>query len=344
MNNFFNKYQFSFLILFILTILVACNKDYSYESSNDSFININTNASGSLQDSMGNCQNIKVSGYYTKDSLLTLDNNITVLVNFTSPGKFQLHTDTVNGVWFSIDSSKTYSTGLKAIKLVGHGKPLAAKTSYLNVHFLNSICTFSLTVSLLPPPKPHVSTETDYFPMLDSSYWTYDTITPAGLKDSLRYYITKLTKVVNGRPYKLFVTNHKDTNYYYKDGKGGYYNYNTTFASFNLLFEYKFLDDTLPVNSTWETPENSVVYQNAPYVVKYRCTIVGKNFTLALPTQSVDSVIQVKEEALLRNGTGPNDFLLLYSVTASYAKKIGLVLYDAPAIPVYRGARNWYIQ
>lgn len=118
----------------------SCSKSYSLEGATFSF-----KASGSLKDSVGNCQNIIINGRYLKDSLLTDSNYIRVSVNITATGKYTIYTDTSNGIWFR-DTGTVMNTGLHIFKLKGYGQPISFSTSSFIIHFDNSICTF-----IIPP-------------------------------------------------------------------------------------------------------------------------------------------------------------------------------------------------
>lgn len=103
-------------------------------------------STGSLaKDNNSNCLPVSVSGNYVADSMTNEDNFITVDVNVTSIGSYAIYTDTVNG--YSFKASGSFSnTGINHVKLLCAGKPLAANTDYLIIHYNTSICQASVTV------------------------------------------------------------------------------------------------------------------------------------------------------------------------------------------------------
>jgi len=130
-------------VFFSVALLVTCKKDYSLETGNIA----NSYATGSLLDSVGNCQRIGVFGNYVKDSILTDSNFIEVQVLFATTGKYKIETDTIGGFWFS-DSGHVFNTGTQTIKVRGHGKPLLLTNSTFVVSFNNnSYCFFVVPIA-----------------------------------------------------------------------------------------------------------------------------------------------------------------------------------------------------
>lgn len=330
-----------FCLVSVMTI-VGCQKDYSVENNQTLIVipPITTPATGSLQDESGDCYAITVNGVYTQDSALGSQNSITVIVNFTKTGGYKLHTDTVNGIWFSMDSTVTYNTGIKKITLKGNGTPTKSGTSYFNVFFLNSFCSFSVLTNRLS------RSEKDYFPMSLDSHWTYDTVLKASPKDTVRYTVTKNTQLVNGLPYTLFSSSKKsDTRYYYKDYKGHYYEYTDIFSGFSIpRFEFLFLDETKNVGESWQTKTYNGTFQGAPVSVSITTTVMEKNVSYTLSNnQTLDNVIHLKQTVtFILSGQDQSGAILPNDVY--YAKKIGLVSYASPSVDIYRIGRNWVVQ
>ena len=348
-------------IIFLTMVfgILGCQKDYSVET----YQAINTDstttklATGSLQDVNGNCQNITVNGNYIKGAALNTSNYITVTVNFTGTGKYKVYTNTVNGCWFSMDTTITNNLGAQTIRLQGYGTPLDTGTFYLTVTFLNTSCSFSLLTDTL-------SADTDYLPLTQGTYWAYDTlanvvsVTPntvydiSGLKDTVRYTVTNQTQTINGKTYTLSISSNKDTAYYRKDYQGHYYRYfNGLQASTGLAFEYMILDESKNVNAMWATP-NYTVTAPQPFgnITTYlQCQIISKNQPLTVfnktlnTSQTFDSVIHV-EETLFIAGASP--YAPFGSFEAYYAKKVGLVEYTLPGapVPINYFLRSWQVR
>ena len=124
-------------LLSLIILSIACSKEYSFEG-NDIMI-----AQGSLEDSLGNCAPITVSGIYTTATTFTSNNYIIVHANIISTGTFKISTDTINGYYF-IDSGRVNNNGSQAFKLIAHGKPIASSTANFTVHFNDSYCRFNI--------------------------------------------------------------------------------------------------------------------------------------------------------------------------------------------------------
>ena len=87
--------------------------------------------------------------------------------------------------------------------------------------------------------------------------------------------------------------------------------------------------------------------QSLPLKIILKCTIVTKNKPFQLTTQTVDSVIHIKEELLLTSPDGNSDYTTLFGIDpndAYYGKKVGLIYYNIPFSTFYRQARSWYIE
>ncbi len=328
-------------LLFITIFLVsACSKDYSVETQQVLEV---------IVPSKGSLQSITAHGNFYQGITLTANNYISAIVNIANYGTFQLHSDTVNGCWFTSDASYANGTGTQTIILKGYGTPINLGTYNFHVYFLSGSASTSITFAT----PPHISTETDYFPMSVGSYWTEDTIANASLKDTLRYSVSSLTQTIGANTYTLFLTNHRDTILYRKDHAGHYYEYSSLLAPVGVdKFEYKFLDDQLPEGSSWQTDPVYGIYkidatQSLPLKIVLKCTIISKNQSFQLKTQKVDSVIHIQEQLILTSPDGNSNYTTLFGIDpndAYYGKKIGLIYYSIPFTGFLREARSWYIE
>ena len=83
-----------------------------------------------------------------------------------------------------------------------------------------------------------------------------------------------------------------------------------------------FLKDYPIVGSTWDSPTVTGTLSGSPTSVKYHFTLISKDITSTIGTNTIDSIIEVKEETqYLENGVFSTKNTFVYS----YAKKIGLV-------------------
>ena len=335
----------SFFCIFLMT---SCNKDLSIEKSQT--LEVISPATGSLVDNQGNSLGITLHGNYYKDVTLNPNNYMSVKVDIKNYGTYQLHTDTINGCWFVSEVTYANNTGLQTVTLKGYGTPTDTLTHVFKIYFLAA----SSTIPINTLPTPHISSETDYFPMSVGSYWTEDTSTiNVAPKDTLHYAVSPQTKIIGTNTYRVFTSTNKDKIYYRKDGVGHYYEYSSNLSILGVNgFEYKFLDDQLPVGSTWQTDTVIGVYKQSttmilPLKIVLQCTIVSKNQSFQLHNQTVDSVIHIQEQLILISPDGKNNYTTLFGIgpnDAYYAKKIGLIYYSIPFIGFYREAKSWFIQ
>lgn len=127
------------LIILIVFYIIACKKESSLETGNNS----GGIAVGSLLDSAGNCQQIIVKGNYQVDNILTDSNYLLIKLNIINRGKFKINSDSSNGFWFS-DSGYTISTGIQTVKVKGYGKPLLPIITTKTVGFDSTFCEFTI--------------------------------------------------------------------------------------------------------------------------------------------------------------------------------------------------------
>lgn len=92
------------------------------------------------------CSNPIISGDYYKGEPLTGSNTVTITVNNSMKGGYNITTNTVNGMTFS--KMGTFTTvGAQQVVLNGTGTPLDAGTFSFTVMYSNADCTFDLVVN-----------------------------------------------------------------------------------------------------------------------------------------------------------------------------------------------------
>ena len=331
------------ILMGLMIGLVACQKDYSLETPQAEIITPTPTvalAKGTLKDVMGNCQSIGVNGSYIKGIALKSSNSISVMVNFTTAGKYKIYTDTVNGCWFSMDTAITNSTGAQTITLQGFGKPTLADTANFNVFFLNTSCPFSLVTDTL-------SSDTDYLPISVGTYWTYDTVLNARVKDTVRYTVVNQPQTINGQTYSLAISTNKDTEFYRKNYQGQYYRYFNQFSPYGLVFEYKIVDEALPVGVTWRTGNYTISVPSFGTVTSYlECQIIAKNLTMTVAGNTFKNVIHVQETLYIPPTNVGSPYAPFGSFDAYYAIGVGLVEYLLPGVPnpISLYLRRWHVQ
>ena len=119
------------------TFLLSCQKELAFDSNG---VSIGT----FKKDAAGDCLPATVNGIFKVDSVLTNALFVDVQVNASSPGTFDIRSDTVNGYYFS--RAESVVLGTNTIRLYPGGKPIAAGTNTFIVKYGTSTCTFTITV------------------------------------------------------------------------------------------------------------------------------------------------------------------------------------------------------
>lgn len=318
-----------FSVLLACTVLIACEKEYSLENGGFSMT-----ARGTLLDSLGNCKQITVSGSYKVDVPLTTTNFLQANVNFITTGKYQISSDTVNGMWFQ-DSGFVLSTGASKVKIKGFGKPLLPKTSVFTLRFNGTSCNFSVTTS---GSGGTGGGGVDYFPTTTASNWTYKYDPKIGNLDTFRVTVAEQTLTVDSLEYFKFGTSLEDTFLFAKNSSiGNYYALSTIDFDYVFIFDsvpgylitYPFLKERAAINESWETQEYGIVKLvtggvEELGVSKAVFTILSKNnVPYTIGGNTYQNVIAVKRDIQFKptNGT----FRSVLTGISYYAKGYGLI-------------------
>jgi hypothetical protein len=126
----------------IFTVFLSCQKEIGFDANGKSIGTF-------LKDAGGDCSPVNVNGIFKQDTVLALDvNYVDVQVNVTTPGTFDIKSDTVNGYYFS--KTGTVAFGNNTIRLFASGKPVAADvTNTFTITYGTSTCSFDITVAPL---------------------------------------------------------------------------------------------------------------------------------------------------------------------------------------------------
>jgi len=287
------KRLFFILLLFIIgtTVFVSCQKDYSIETTNG----LNAPANAVLIDSLGNCESIVIKGSYNADTVLTDSNYLMINLGVLAPGKYKIHSDTVNGFWFN-DSGYVLVTGNKTVKVKGYGKPILPQATTFIIYLNTSLCTFTVPVNGISV----YTNNADYFPNTINSNWTYNNNYLNN--DTVNYSVSNYVGVVSGGyTYNIFVpsdTINYGLSYYRKDGSGNYYQYAYLDDSASAPIDFIFLKDNVAQGSTWSTPVVTTIFNGASTNLKYNYTIVGKNISHSVNGTSYNNVIEVQTDVM----------------------------------------------
>lgn len=317
-----------------LLLLISCEKEYSVEGTGSA----NNTATGTLQDSSGNCKNIIVNGIYKEATPLNNTNYIVANVNFTTNGYYKIYSDTVNGIWFYAEGY-VFAPGIKQITLNGYGTPFLAVDANFKLRFGNSICVFKVVYNGGVVVQ---NANNDYFPTSTLSNWTYDN---SSINDTVIINVLSANRTIDGNNYRqfnLFIPklNARDTLFYRKDGTGNYYRYFPIGSGPKA--EFAFLKDYASVGTSWDSPVVVGQLSGNPTNVKYKFTILAKDISSTINGKLIDSIITVREETqYLESGNYNTKNTFVYS----YAKKIGLVdINQLNALPpIATPIRRWQI-
>jgi len=133
------KYYSFLFLLFLLTIILSCNKEYSIEG--------NATGGSAIFTYIGSsdaCTSAVVNGNYQVGNALDKNNSVTLSVEVSVVGNYSITSSAINGITFS--GSGTFTTaGQQTIKLTGSGIPISAGT-YSIYPGLNG-CNFPVTVN-----------------------------------------------------------------------------------------------------------------------------------------------------------------------------------------------------
>jgi len=125
----------------------------------------------------GACTLPVINGVYTASTPLSSTNTVTIKVNVTTAGSYNIVTNTVNGISFSGSGVFTATGTNVPVILSGTGTPLAAGTTTLKPNMTSS-CSFDITVATAP-----VSTGT-YSCKIDGVLSSFTVQAAAGTKEA----------------------------------------------------------------------------------------------------------------------------------------------------------------
>lgn len=330
------KFKNLIVVLSAVFAFVSCQKEISLETGST----YGGLAVGAIKDTSGNCLPITVAGTYYVGTALTDTHYVSVQVNITTPGNYQIVTDTLNGFYFK-DSGFVASTGLQTIRLKAIGTPTSTIQSTFSISFgsgnLSGFCSFTVDAvagsGVVNPTVPFG----DYFPTTTGSNWTY---TLNVTTDTLRFTADASTSTVGGNTYTNFVvtTDGERDTLRYRKGAGLYYEYgNIDFlGAFDTVYsniDFIFLKDNEPSGATWESNEVTAEAGGIVGKSKIKFTIIGKNVNYTINGVSVDSVIRVQRELMFQPTGG--SYSVYNTMTMNYAKRRGLLLVEGILPPPF---------
>jgi hypothetical protein len=296
-----------------------------------------------LQGTGSSCMNATPSGTYTQGVVLTSSNKIDIQVNVTTVGTWSITTSAVAG--FSFSGSGTFTnTGIQTITLIGSGTPNASGAQTFPVTAGSSSCSFDITVQA--GSSGGTTSSTDYFPLTQNSYWTYDGASGDTLKTTVSGSAT-----LGGKTYQRFVSVYEsgppnDTSYYRKDNTTNfYYTYLDTsyFSGIGLKFnqpglDVLFLKNSLTTGATWNSDFNAS-FSGVPVTVRFKFTCANASASVTANGNTFSNVYQVT--LVIQLGVG-GSFQDLSTQDFYYAKGVGLIKISDP-VNGDQVIRNWQV-
>jgi hypothetical protein len=291
------------------------------------------------------CMVSNTAGNYVVGVPLDISNTVTIGVNVTTMGTYNISTPVSNGIIFS--GNAVVQAGATTITLTGSGTPAAAGPTNVVVTLGTSTCSFTVTITGTTPV-----TNTDYFPLTPNSWWSYDD--PDGYwvaGDSLtRLNINALTYNGNSQVYRVFQnqdeTTPQDSSYYRKSGNdyleltlADWYTGAVSFTT-PVIADINFLKQNLTTNFTWETPEYSGTEKNlnVPLKLKYVFKCTDANATVTVNGKSYSNVYKVAWKPQVKLGPAPAYVDEAVAMETWYAKGVGIVYWkftDPPGTTTY---------
>ncbi|MES2892267.1 MAG: hypothetical protein V4725_09655 [Bacteroidota bacterium] len=161
------KVYFEHAVWFSILLLLCCScqKELYFETVAIAQATLVKNA-------RGECTPVSFKGTYNVGSSLTDSNRVSVNIHLPNAGNVKIHSDTVNGYFFSYAGVLT-DTGIVSIQLKGYGKPIKAGVDVFVVRLGTSECTTSITVGDPSFPASYSLSGSGSRCMSDSVYGVY---------------------------------------------------------------------------------------------------------------------------------------------------------------------------
>jgi hypothetical protein len=253
-----------------------------------------------LAGSGGNCMNFTPTGTYTQGVALTSSNKVTIDVNVTTAGTWNITTPAVAGFTFSGSGTFT-TTGNQTITLTGAGTPNAPGAKTFTVATGTSLCSFGITVAAGTTPPPPPPNSGDYFPRTVGSHWTY--MWDQDPTDTMRWYVISPTKTVGANVYNIFMQDDGssvDTLGYFRKSGSDYFQWGDIGFEFDfdnpLYAEVNMLKDNQAANFSWNSSSFSGTSGGTAVAARKKYTIKQQNTTITSNGVQYPNTIAVQVE------------------------------------------------
>lgn len=273
------------------------------------------------------CMNYVIAGNYIAGTATTAANTVTISVNVTVPGTYNIATAPSNGITFSGNGS-FINTGQQNITLTATGTPGVADTTNIPVTAGASTCSFTVDVT---------DGTFDYFPRTAASNWSYQY--DGDPNDSLLIRVKAGTVTLGGNVYTVFeATDDAASGFFdfgnYRKAGSDYHTYADMGDYFGLdnavNIDYIFLKDNLAAAATWESaPINGTITDSSgvyPVSIRIAFTIEQKDVPVTVGGTNYVNTIVVIEKYQVFDGANWVDATPITGYFKSYyARNIGLI-------------------
>lgn len=281
----------------------------------------------SLAGSPGPCANAVVQGSFVNGYPLDTASKVTLQVVVTTPGAYSLSTGTVNGYGFT-GSGTFAAAGTQTVALRASGTPATAGTNSFSVAGAPAGCSFNVAVT-----SPLVVTNTDYFPLTQSSFWVYsrDDFAVDSVKRTVVDSVTQ-----NGQPYKKIdeyfpfaggpLYFRKTGTGYFEWGRVDKYTTSFQYGGSGVTGDIPFLRENLTTGVSWMSPEYTGTASFGQAIwLRYRFECMDANAAVTLNGITFGNVYKIRMLPEIASVVGQwgstNEAYQFY-----YAKGVGLIL------------------
>ena len=251
-----------------------------------------------------NCGTAVINGTYTQNTAFTAANTVTMSVNVTTGGTYNITTANTQGMIFS--ASGTWAIGTQTLTLTGSGTPTASGTIYIPITAGTTPCNFLVLVAA-------PTAASDYFPRTTNSNWSFELDDVA--TDSSITKVIAPTHTALGNIYNVFMSNDGtgfDTSFYARRAGNDYYHYVDLATYIGLdntqRVEFIFIKDNQPAGNSWTTAAWTNSAQGIPLQFRIVFTITQKDVpvsvTSSLGTITYQNTIVIEEHYEVNVGAG----------------------------------------
>lgn len=282
-------------------------------------------AAFALQGAPDSCIPGSVFGNYIKGRSVNSEDTVVIGLMVTTPGSFEISTNTVNGYKF-LGSGVLTRTGLQTVTLTATGVPLNAGINIFTVTGASG-CTFSVTVATAVAVFSN-----DYYPLTKNSYWSYNNFSQNGdtikriiadtvRKNSIVYRIMEEHDMFGGMVQSYF---RKSGNKYLEYGSVDKYTVSLSYTP-RLYEEIPFLKEYMVTGESWKTVEFAgTIFLGQMIFLEYHFYCIDANAAVILNGNAFINVCKIRVFPLIRSGFAPlsstGETIDIY-----YAKGVGVI-------------------